>query len=39
MLATSQNEKLPPFAGQRVTKLCAHGGSKALIIEKIGAEK
>jgi hypothetical protein len=42
MPAASQNEKLLPFAGQRVTatgKLYAHGGSKALIIDKISAEK
>jgi hypothetical protein len=40
--ATSQNENLLPFAGQRVTatgKLYAHGGTRALIIEKINAEK
>ena len=42
MPAASQNEKLLPFAGQRVAatgKLYAHGGSKALIIDKISAEK
>jgi hypothetical protein len=42
MPATSQNERLLPFAGQRVTatgKLYEHGGSKGLIIEKIEAEK
>src|SRR3984893_12848149 len=40
--ATSQNEKLLPFAGQRVVatgKVYVHGGSKALLIEKIDAEK
>jgi len=42
MPAASQNEKLLPFAAQRVVatgKLYVHGGSKALIIEKIDAEK
>ncbi len=42
MPAASQNDKLLPFAGQRVVatgKLYVHGGSKALIIEKIDAEK
>lgn len=42
MPATSQNEKLLPFAGKRVTasgKLYERGGSKALVIEKIGPEK
>jgi len=42
MPATSQNEKLMPFAGKRVTvsgKLYERGGSKALIIEKIEAGK
>ena len=40
--ATGQNEKLLPFAAQRVTasgKLYERGGSKALLIEKIAAEK
>jgi hypothetical protein len=38
MPATSQNEKLLPFAGQRVTatgKLYEVGGTKGLLIEKI----
>jgi hypothetical protein len=42
MPATSQNDKLLPFAGQRVVasgKLYMHGGSKALVIDKIEAEK
>ena len=42
MPATSQNEKLLPFAGRRVVatgKVYQHGGSKALLIEKIDAEK
>ena len=42
MPATSQNEKLLPFAGKRVTasgKLYERGGSKALVIEKVAAEK
>jgi hypothetical protein len=42
MPAASQNDKLLPFAAQRVVatgKLYVHGGSKALIIEKIDAEK
>jgi hypothetical protein len=42
MPATSQNEKVLPFAGKRVTasgKLYERGGSKALLIEKIEAEK
>jgi len=42
MPATSQNEKLLPFAGKRVVasgKAYEHGGSKALIIEKIDAAK
>src|ERR1700680_3682112 len=36
-----QNDKLMPFAGQRVTasgKVYARGGSSAMVIEKIGAE-
>lgn len=40
--AGSQNEKLLPFAGQRVTasgKLYERGGSKALLIEQIAAQK
>jgi hypothetical protein len=42
MPAASQNEKLLPFAAQRVTvtgKLYVHGGSKALVIDKIDAAK
>ncbi len=42
MPATSQNEKLMPFAGKRVVasgKMYERGGSKALLIEKIEAEK
>jgi hypothetical protein len=42
MPATSQNEKLLPFAGKRVVatgKVYERGGSKALLIEKIEAEK
>ena len=42
MPATSQNDKLVPFAGQRVVasgRVYEHGGSKALVIEKIEAEK
>jgi hypothetical protein len=42
MPATSQNEKLLPFAAQRVAasgKLYGRGGSKALVIEKIEAGK
>jgi hypothetical protein len=42
MPAASQNDKLLPFAAQRVIatgKLYVHGGSKALVIEKIEAEK
>ena len=42
MPATSQNEKLLPFAGKRVAatgKAFERGGSKALLIEKIEAEK
>ena len=42
MPATSQNEKLLPFAAQRVVasgKLYERGGSKALVIEKIEAGK
>jgi len=38
--ANGQNEKLLPFAGQRVTasgKVFQRGGSSALVIEKIGA--
>jgi hypothetical protein len=40
--ATGQNEKLLPFAGQRVTasgQLFTRGGSQALVIEKIQAEQ
>ena len=39
--SAGQNEKLLPFAGQRVTasgKVYARGGSTAIVIEKIGAE-
>ena len=39
--SSGQNEKLMPFAGQRVTasgKTYARGGSTAIVIEKIGAE-
>ena len=42
MPATSQNDKLLPFAGKRVVasgKTYERGGSKALLIEKIEAEK
>jgi hypothetical protein len=42
MPATSQNDKLLPFAGKRVVasgKVYERGGSKALLIEKIEAEK
>src|SRR5689334_4809635 len=42
MPATSQNGKLLPFAGKRVVasgKEYDRGGSKALVIEKIEAEK
>jgi len=42
MPATSQNDKLLPFAAQRVVasgRLYVHGGSKALVIDKIEAEK
>jgi hypothetical protein len=42
MPAVGQNDKLLPFAAQRVVasgKLYLHGGSKALVIEKIDAEK
>jgi len=42
MPAASQNDKLLPFAAQRVVvsgKVYEHGGSKALVIEKIEAEK
>lgn len=42
MPATGQNEKLLPFAAQRVVatgKLYERGGSKALLIEKIEAAK
>jgi hypothetical protein len=40
--ASGQNEKLLPFAGQRVTatgKVYARGGSTAIVIEKIAAER
>jgi hypothetical protein len=39
--SAGQNEKLMPFAGQRVTasgKTYVRGGSTAMVIEKIGAE-
>ena len=39
--SSGQNEKLLPFAGQRVTasgKVYTRGGSTALVIEKIAAE-
>jgi hypothetical protein len=39
--SAGQNEKLVPFAGQRVTasgKTYARGGSTAIVIEKIAAE-
>lgn len=39
--SAGQNDKLMPFAGQRVTvngKAYARGGSTAIVIEKIGAE-
>ena len=39
--SAGQNDKLLPFAGQRVTasgKTYARGGSTAIVIEKIGAE-
>jgi len=39
--SSGQNEKLLPFAGQRVTatgKTYTRGGSTAFVIEKIGAE-
>jgi len=39
--SSGQNEKLMPFAGQRVTasgKTYARGGSTAIVIEKIAAE-
>jgi hypothetical protein len=39
--SAGQNEKLLPFAGQRVTasgKIFARGGSTAIVIEKIAAE-
>jgi hypothetical protein len=42
MPATSQNEKLLPFAGERVVasgRVYERGGSKAMLIEKIEAAK
>jgi hypothetical protein len=39
--SASQNDKLLPFAGERVTasgKVYARGGSTAIVIDKIGAE-
>ena len=41
MPATGQNEKLLPFAGDKVTvtgKIYDRGGSKAIVIEKISAQ-
>jgi hypothetical protein len=40
--SSGQNDKLMPFAGQRVTasgKSYVRGGSTAIVIEKIGAEQ
>ena len=40
--SSGQNNKLMPFAGQRVAasgKVYERGGSTAIVIEKIGAEK
>jgi len=40
--SAGQNDKLMPFAGQRVTasgKVYARGGSSAIVIEKIGGEQ
>ena len=40
--SSGQNDKLLPFAGQRVTasgKTYTRGGSTAIVIEKIGAEQ
>ncbi len=40
--SSGQNDKLMPFAGQRVTasgKTYARGGSTAIVIEKVGAEQ
>ena len=40
--SSGQNDKLMPFAGQRVTasgKSFERGGSTAIVIEKIGADK
>jgi hypothetical protein len=40
--SSGQNDKLMPFAGQRVTasgKTYARGGSTAMVIDKIGAEQ
>ena len=40
--SSGQNDKLMPFAGQKVTasgKLFERGGSKALVVEKIDALK
>jgi len=40
--AASQNDKLVPFAGERVVasgKVYNHGGSKGMVIEKVEAEK
>jgi hypothetical protein len=39
--SSGQNDKLMPFAGQRVAasgKMYARGGSTAIVIDKIGAE-
>ena len=41
MPASGQNEKLLPFAGQRVTatgKVFSRGGSEAIVVTKIGPE-
>lgn len=40
--AAGQNDRLLPFAGQRVTatgRVYARGGSSAIVIEKIGGER
>jgi hypothetical protein len=42
MPAVSQNARLSPYAGKRVTatgKVFARGGSSAIVLEKIGAAK
>jgi hypothetical protein len=41
MPATGQNEKLLPFAGEKVAvsgKVYDRGGSKAIVIDKIAAQ-